>query len=157
MIFEDDLDINIDLLLKQAIHSDLTTDEGIGRAIQAIRYYMDYCRSNNNELIDRLRKRVAKEFGRINGWVLSDRMFLIGNLSFLGKYKEPLFKYIDHTYFYRSYNNKPIAFAVHLYDWSDDIYKWANDHSLVANFPEFPSWHYPGYTTLVVYTLYDRK
>jgi hypothetical protein len=63
------------------------------------------------------------------------------------------YPFADHGYFYRADDGRPAALAVHLYDAEPEkVTTWAAEHGLQATFPtDFPSWWYPGWTTLVVY------
>jgi len=63
----------------------------------------------------------------------------------------------DHPTFYRTPDRRAAAVAAHLYGLTDETrwrcVAWAAAHRLDVAFPtDFPSWWYPGWTKLVVYT-----
>lgn len=121
------------------------------------------------QLEDRQRiimRRLAVEFGRRHGWQLSDSAFAILTLR-LGKARAGQYRrncdetipgghdgrLMDHPYYYRK-DGKAAAVAAHLYDWptiADDCRVYAEQRGLTLLVPDFPSWWFPGSTTLVVY------
>jgi hypothetical protein len=117
-----------------------------------------------------LQQRLAVDFGRMHGWRLSDQPFTAETLARGGVHDgsserryDPTF--CDHPYWYRS-SRHARAIAAHLYDIDigravrrAEIPTWAEEHGLRASFPDYPSWWYPGRTTLVLYEpviLYDE-
>ena len=59
----------------------------------------------------------------------------------------------DHPYYYRR-GRHAAAIAAHLYGWPhvrERCEATARQHGLVLEVPDFPSWWFPGQTTLVVY------
>jgi hypothetical protein len=101
---------------------------------------------------------LADEFGRRHGWRWTYRYFDIAALrgeslasdAFGDQFHYP---FGDHAFFYRFMNGWPASVACHLYDADPPrILAWAHAHGLQASFPaDFPSWWFPGRTTLVVY------
>jgi hypothetical protein len=60
---------------------------------------------------------------------------------------------LDHPFFYRR-NRKAAAIAAHLYNFPANraaCEKLALSFGLTFEVPDFPSWHYPNGTKLVVY------
>ena len=112
-----------------------------------------------------LRHRLAAEFGLAHSWYLSKTRFSIRCLARRGHHdgsdNDPSFFFddgdmFDHSYHYRTPNRRAAAIATHFYNSSGDarrseITSWAAAHDLAATFPEFPSWWFPGWTTLVRY------
>jgi hypothetical protein len=108
-----------------------------------------------------IESQLAIEFGRRNGWQLSDKWFSLCTLTRNGLFDGspcPQYPseqdYIDHPYFYRK-DRRARALAVHLYNATgrhDAIAAWAASNGMRASLPtDFPSWWYPRWTTLVVY------
>lgn len=106
---------------------------------------------------------LAREFGRRNGWRLSKHWFTWGQLA-RGSHcrtRQDCFDGLpnphaaaDHRYFFRR-DRRPAALVVHLYNWSvcrPDVAKVCDRYGLAAReVDDFPSWWYPGATTLIVY------
>jgi hypothetical protein len=65
--------------------------------------------------------------------------------------------YLDHPFYYREPNRpwRPAAIATHLYDWPsyrDKVADLARRFDISAEpVSDFPSWWFPGWTTLVLY------
>jgi len=107
-----------------------------------------------------LQFQLAVEFGHRHGWLLTDKEFSLRTLARNGICDDgtgletaAALNVIDHPFWYRS-NRRARALAVHLYNATgrhSDIMAWAAFNDLRASFPDFPSWWYPGWTTLVVY------
>ena len=108
---------------------------------------------------------LAREFGRRNGWKLSDRCFVWGQLARGSNQKTRqeergglllAHEAADHRYFYRK-DGRPAALAAHLYGWPTNrmigsVAEVCAKHNLTARVAtDFPSWHYPDVTTLIVY------
>lgn len=104
-----------------------------------------------------LRCSLAIEFGRRRGWTWHPDSY--GAQHLLGKrpqyHQRDLPPYHDHMSGYRI-GRMPVAIVSQPYDASAthrlDMQIWATDRSLLAYFPSFPSWWYPGRTTLCVFT-----
>jgi hypothetical protein len=62
---------------------------------------------------------------------------------------------MDHPYFFRR-ARRAVAAVCHPYALTDarkaEAMEWATQNGLNVEFPDFPSWHYPGETTTVVFT-----
>lgn len=57
----------------------------------------------------------------------------------------------DHPFYYQR-DRRPAVIAAHLYsDDVDRVREFARENRVLLWLPDFPSWHYPGYTTLVAY------
>lgn len=115
-----------------------------------------------------LQQQLAADFGRRHGWQLSPTRFFLTTLARGGVFDrddvdlalggDEGHEGYDHPYFYRV-NRRARALAVHLYDAKDrqgEILTWAKDRGLQASFPDYPSWWYPGQTTLVLYERVSR-
>lgn len=114
---------------------------------------------------------LAERFGASHGWTLSQtsRFGLItlgrgkcrlqgqqladpGNGWFLGEFRDLAFAF-DHPYWYRR-DGRAAAIAAHLYEFASraaDCAKLARRFGCGFETPDFPSWWFPGLTTLVVY------
>ena len=111
---------------------------------------------------------LARQFGQERGWNWTDRDFGTRVLARRGVHygrrnaweEADLFpdSVVDHPYFYRR-NRKAAGVAAHLYDvdyhWSA-ILQFAQAYGLRVTRPNFPSWWFPGWTTLVLYEPADR-
>jgi hypothetical protein len=107
-------------------------------------------------------RRLAEEFGRRHGWRLSDSCFTLYQLGRrLSKYDHLIdtFSLTDHPFFYRETTKpyRPAALAVHLYDWcpkkESEVVELCKHYGLIREVVrDFPSWWYPGWTQLVLYT-----
>ena len=105
---------------------------------------------------------MVREFARRTGWrhrrgdhftraMLAEgrKRRGVGDRDFLG--------WSDHDYFLRDANGIPVAVAGHPYDVEApgrraDYERSAAAHGLVVTFPtDFPSWWFPGRTTLVLF------
>jgi|ERR1019366_5478252 hypothetical protein len=110
---------------------------------------------------------VAIEFGWRNGWKLARTPFSVIRLVPFALSADDLFLSdsqlldnsqfgIDHQYCYRKKNGAPVAIASHNYGLKKEEFRYSEiveSHGLRVQFPElYPSWYYPGQTTLVVYT-----
>lgn len=104
---------------------------------------------------------VALEFGKSREWNLSGREFNLTCLA-AGRISRSLqcsdsaeYRLTDHHYCYRIHR-RPVAIAAHLYDYADkepEIIEACARLGLIFEVPkDFPSWWYPGESTLVVYT-----
>jgi hypothetical protein len=58
----------------------------------------------------------------------------------------------DHPYYFRTLDRRAAGIAVHLYDVPKIDDRRAASRGLRAEFPDFPSWWYPGRTTLLLWT-----
>ena len=104
---------------------------------------------------------LAGEFGRRHGWRQAQSRFTLsalrgGKVHSSRRIYDPSeyfsHPYVDHGFFYRWPDRCAVAVVGHLYDVPEDITAWAVQNGLWVSFPkDFPSWHYPGWTTLVVY------
>jgi hypothetical protein len=60
----------------------------------------------------------------------------------------------DHGYYYRL-DRCAAAIAAHVYDWAPEKLEaaadWGAQRGLAVSIPEFPSWWYPGRTTLLLW------
>ena len=108
------------------------------------------------------RRRLAEEFAASRGWNLSDRPFGLialkrGTLySHIGSPADVLADELphalfDHKGFFRT-KKRAIGVAAHLYRVDvPTIEAFVKEYGLKAETPYFPSWWWPGVTTLVVY------
>jgi len=111
------------------------------------------------EDLDAARWRMAEAFGAQRGYRLGSRFAPsvlarrgVSSRDY-GELWESMFA--DHRYFYRTPNRHAAAVVAHLYDLDEETRQgavdWAAGRCLKASFPAFPSWWYPGRTTLVVF------
>jgi hypothetical protein len=105
---------------------------------------------------------IATEFGARRGWIWQTgsraKYFDVYGLRGLGLRKESDDRehpYPDHSYYYRDAQNKPAALVFHPYEHfkEKEFRLWqtyCDARGLALELPtDFPSWHYPGRTTLV--------
>jgi|SRR5688572_14524345 len=103
-----------------------------------------------------LTRRTAAEFGRGYGWRLTALPFTLAELAGVSDDIPASRAIFDHPYFYRDSRGRPVAIAVHLYDWPEvgpGIEALCEQFNLRYEAPAgYPSWWYPGWTSLVLYT-----
>jgi len=115
-----------------------------------------------------LQDQLAREFGYRHSWTLSPAWIHPGQLGrrsnrrALDERLSPCYdpSLLDHTYYYRSatgpHRRMPAAIAGHLYrpPDPDKLATFCMRHKLlctIGNEVPFPSWWYPGETTLVLF------
>lgn len=110
-----------------------------------------------------LRHRLMIDFGAQFGWKPSHTEFGLKTLS-QGKmhgnmgygdnpYSGSFHDQFDHPYYYR-HERKAAAIAAHLYNYPtnrESCLELAELYNLRLIVPDFPSWWFPGFTTLVAY------
>jgi hypothetical protein len=112
-----------------------------------------------------LQRTLARRFGAERGWTLSSSAFSLRTLS-RGKrhggryilngdgfFEGSIADCFDHPYWFR-HDGAAAAIAAHLYGFPHnkaDCEAVAAEYGLRFETPDFPSWWYPGGTTLVVY------
>ena len=105
--------------------------------------------------------KAAAEFGRLRHWRLTGEPFTVGALAGLPAEVQVPRRFLDHPYYYRDWRGRPVAIAVHLYDWPEvgpeveEICERVGLHYEAPVHP--PSWWYPGRTQLVLYTMAARR
>lgn len=114
-----------------------------------------------------LRHRMASDFGASRGWSYSHRGFLPSTLA--GRKRTgggaPWYAFdsgadtwsrtsMDHPLYYRAERRVVAALGQpYLADGRrDEVQAWAAKRGLAVHFPDFPSWWFPGQTTLVLFT-----
>jgi hypothetical protein len=114
------------------------------------------------------KRRLAIEFGAQYGWKLSEKRF-----GLLALKRGSVFSMIrddadvsddhlphelfDHLYFYRR-AKRAVAIVAHPYHFDQDAAAaFAKKHDLCWESPAFPSWWYPGATTLIVFKKRQRN
>jgi len=106
--------------------------------------------------IQDLTRHAAAEFGRLHRWHLSAQLFPLSELATCSADIQITRQLFDHAYYYRDSGGRPVAIAVHLYDWPDvgpDVEMFCEKAGLRYDAPaDYPSWWYPGWTQLVIYT-----
>lgn len=114
------------------------------------------------------KKLLAIEFGKEHGWTLAEKPFgrlalIRGAMHSFGSGRNDwLFddlphEFFDHAYFYRA-NRRAVAIAAHLYGFNPErLDQFCQTNALKWETPDFPSWWFPGQTTLVVFTKSDSS
>lgn len=110
---------------------------------------------------DDLRRLLAIEFGHRRGWKLSPRVFSPYCLERRGRRDSFTVRcyscwpsdIADHPFAYRA-DGRAAAVAAHVYDLDEaQARAWAGRQRLAVEFPtDFPSWWFPGWTRLVLFT-----
>jgi hypothetical protein len=102
-------------------------------------------------------RRLAIDFGASRGWRLSDSDFGIEALSRGGVsggsdwWCAPPRPHFDHSWFYRV-GRRAAAIATHPYHVDEEECRaFAAARGLTVEFPDYPSWYYPGHSIFVVY------
>lgn len=104
------------------------------------------------------RRKLAEEFGRRHGWTWRQKDY--GAQELFGKqplwHNRDLPPHHDHGSGYRI-GRKPVAIVSQPYRTDEsaraEMQYWAEERGLLALFPAFPSWWYPGRTILCVFAL----
>lgn len=108
------------------------------------------------DLTVQLKAQLAAEFGRRRGWVLKEDAYgaqhLFGKRPQWGKRDFP--PCMDHPCGFRQ-GRQPMAIVSQPYPSPGHILamqEWADSRRLVLTIPNYPSWWYPGWTSLCVFT-----
>ena len=115
-------------------------------------------RSAEQERLRDLRVQLCAVFAAEHGWVSARRDFTLEALI-NGRVWAPyellreslLF---DHPFYFRCARKRAAAIAAHLYDWDSrerEARAFAAKKGLAIEAPQFPSWWFPGRTTLVLW------
>jgi len=111
----------------------------------------------SNERENTLRNVLAREFGEIHDWRLTTRAFSLSRLArgmggwWPDPYEPITSEFLDHPFYY-TYSNRAAAIVAHPYNFNKTrSQEFAKSHGLVLYLPDFPSWHYPGWTKLVCF------
>jgi len=132
------------------ITSNLLAAESLSfHAFEARRRLHESTRSHQNAL--------AAEFGARHGWMIGPA-FSVRTLREGARTTGRLYDtrggwdqaFTDHPFFYRS-NGRAAALAAHLFGSTAGADEWAASVGLVVRRSNFPSWWYPGRTTLIVF------
>lgn len=111
--------------------------------------------------IKEIRKELAIRFGKINNWKLTEKGFKMDEIARMEHIPNSIKfftgDYVDHCYWYINHENRPAAVVAHLYTVPKDINQHALKNGLQVTFPNFPSWHVPNRSTLVLYTSIKRE
>lgn len=118
-------------------------------AFEARRILHENTRANQNAL--------SLEFGSRHGWTVGSA-FSVRTLREGARTTGRLYDtrggwdqaFADHPFFYRS-NGRAAALAAHVFGSTTGADEWAQRAGLVVKRPNFPSWWYPGRTTLIIY------
>ena len=100
---------------------------------------------------------VSDAYGDLRGWTRAGESFPIRALARVSTIGEEWNReFTDHRGFWKA-NGRPVAVSAHLYSCDEAqreaAHSWAYSRGLVATFPvDFPSWWYPGRTTLIEIT-----
>lgn len=108
-------------------------------------------------MCNELRFRLAHEFGRRQGWTMRDDPYAAQH--FQGKrpqyHQRDNPPWLDHAMGYRI-GRTPMATVSQPYrqDRAQVVamQRWAEDRGLVFTIPDYPSWWYPGWTLLCVFS-----
>ncbi|HEY8126127.1 MAG TPA: hypothetical protein VIF88_12000 [Methylocystis sp.] len=108
-------------------------------------------------------KRLAAMFGESRGWRLSEapfgwRILARGTYSARDWASVQLPPGCDHTYYYRHKGGRVAAIATYPYAPAFERNRaeceaFARKFRLGLEFPDWPSWHFPGETTFVLWTV----
>jgi hypothetical protein len=103
-----------------------------------------------------IKRQLAHEFGRRQGWVIAPDGY--GAQHLFGKrpqyHNRDIPPHQDHAIGYRK-GRAPMAIVSQPYpsgNYIEDMRAWAASRGLVFTVPVYPSWWYPGWTTLCVFT-----
>ncbi len=133
----------------QAIKGALSDMGRVPRGSPAYRAAAEAVRRGKNEL--------ARRFAAIRGWRIG-RHFDLRCLARRGRLARAAFPVahhheFDHPYFFRDASGRAAAIASHLYGYdASECLELAERFGLtVSVVRDFPSWHFPGRTTLVLW------
>jgi hypothetical protein len=107
--------------------------------------------------IQEQQKAISDSYGARRGWREASKRFPLSALARLRVADEDWEQeFTDHRSFW-TLHDRPFAVAAHLYGCDDRVRDaacaWAASRGLQATFPvDFPSWWYPGRTTLIELT-----
>ncbi len=105
-------------------------------------------------------------YGALRGWKQSGRSFHLSTLAkggmhdggrWIDRIQDDLtWPMLDHVYYWKR-DRRPVAIVAHPYDCTPErlaeAAEWAAMHRLKVTAPaDFPSWWYPGWTTLIEIT-----
>lgn len=115
-------------------------------------------------MVAAIKHRLASDFGECYNWKRTKKYFTPEVLARRGVWDGRCHdaiacwpqEFIDHPYFYRT-GTRASALVSHLYNMSPSIKTaaqvWADKNGLSVSFPDnYPSWWFPGSTTLVLFT-----
>lgn len=114
-------------------------------------------RRERQERIEEHQRALSSAYGMRRGWQRAAERFPLKALARVsGADEEWEHEFTDHRSFWML-AGKPIAVVAHLYSCDDErrdaARDWAARRGLRATFPvDFPSWWYPGRTTLIEIT-----
>jgi len=123
----------------------------------AARGYSDALRPTRTQEAREHRRAIREAYGARRGWICVDEPFSLRALACVSEVAEewPI-EFTDHRSFWEK-AGRPVAVCAHLYGCDQTKREaarvWASRHGLRAAFPvDFPSWWYPGRTTLIEFT-----
>jgi hypothetical protein len=138
---------------------DLSRDEIVAALLQDIH---DTGKAASVRRVAR-KRRLASEFAAEREWQLASKPFGLGALmrasahcwvknTVTGETYHSQPRFFDHPYYFRK-NRRAIAIVSHLYGLNADaLDAFTKSNGLSWETPSFPSWWYPGQTTLIVFT-----
>lgn len=109
------------------------------------------------ERIEEQQRALSDAYGARRGWRRAAERFPVRALARVSRAEEEWEpKFVDHYSFWVS-DGRPVAVVAHLYGCDEALREaacaWAALRGLRATFPvDFPSWWYPGRTTLIEIT-----
>jgi hypothetical protein len=103
-----------------------------------------------------LQAELIKRFCRKHGWARTRTRTDI-KMEWLGMAEPWVHHLFDHTYCLRhATRRRHYAIATHPYNVNPEYERLAqqvaDEYGLLVEYPDFPSWYYPGRTTLVLWT-----
>lgn len=127
------------------------------RAAESLSFHAFEARRRLHESTRSHQNALAVEFGARHGWTVGSA-FSVRTLREGARTTGRLYDtrggwdqaFADHPFFYRL-NGRAAALAAHLFGSTAGADEWAQRAGLVVKRPNFPSWWYPGRTTLIVF------
>ncbi len=114
----------------------------------------DDARRVSQERVSKHQWVLARAYGERRGWQVAEKRFPLSALApTCGPTDDWPHEFSDHRWFWY-HGGRPVAVSAHLYGCDDKrrvaARLWASALGLSVVFPvDFPSWYYPGTTTLI--------
>jgi hypothetical protein len=136
---------------------DIDTHQAAILTLQANFHGSNEAKRANYEQSLKHQNALADAYGVRRGWRKARKRFVLGALAVgCGAEDEWPHEFADHRSFWEV-GGRPFAVCAHLYGCDEDTRSaaraWAASRGLTVSFPvDFPSWYYPGRTTLIEIT-----